>query len=291
MRRILLSGVLIVGAISALIFGTQAFFSDTETSSNNTFVAGSIDLKVGNASYLIRDGLVSSISASTWSLTDLEDELFFNLEDFKPGDMTEDTISLRVDDNDSYLCMDIELTGAAENVATTPETNDGDDLANGNWDGELDDELSYMFWADDGDNVLEENEADGFLIAGKASEFLQGDDNGGIRFPLADTTLNIWKASTAGPGDDFTGPVTGEEEYFIGQAWCYGELAPLDPVVTQDNLTTEGPMIRNTTGLECEGILVTNVSQTDSMEGNVSFYAEQSRNNPDFVCNPDLTGS
>lgn len=46
MKQIILSLIIIVGVSAAVVRGTQALFSDTETSSNNTFAAGTLDLKV-----------------------------------------------------------------------------------------------------------------------------------------------------------------------------------------------------------------------------------------------------
>lgn len=291
MRKLLLSGVLITVALTAVIMGTRSFFSDTETSEGNSFQAGKIDLKVGNESYLIRDGVVTAQPQLSWTLRDLTNEVFFNFDDIKPGDMSEDTISLGVEDNDSWLCFDLRLTGAPENTVLEPEINDGDTEANGNWEGELDDNLSFIFWADDGDNVLEDNEQNGFIMDAKASDLLQGDGNPGIRFPLADSIINVWKATLATPENpEINGPVTGGQSYFIGKAWCYGEFSPLAVPVAQDNLgggNANGPTVRGA-GIECVGTSTTNIAQTDGIEGVVSFYAEQSRNNANFVCNPDI---
>lgn len=46
LSRIALALILIVGAGGALVNGTSAFFSDTESSIGNTFTAGAIDLKI-----------------------------------------------------------------------------------------------------------------------------------------------------------------------------------------------------------------------------------------------------
>lgn len=46
LSRIALSLMLIVGAGGAIVNGTSAYFSDTESSTGNTFTAGSIDLKI-----------------------------------------------------------------------------------------------------------------------------------------------------------------------------------------------------------------------------------------------------
>ena len=79
-----------IGAVAALaIVATGAFFSDTETSTGNTFVAGAIDLKVDNTSYVtstVSGELVKSPNTS-WQLDDLDGHLFFDFHDLKPGDI------------------------------------------------------------------------------------------------------------------------------------------------------------------------------------------------------------
>ena len=51
MKKILLS-ILTIGAVSVLgVFVTQAYFSDTETSTDNTFTTGAIDLKVDSEAH------------------------------------------------------------------------------------------------------------------------------------------------------------------------------------------------------------------------------------------------
>src|SRR3989338_10119894 len=120
MKRILLS-LLIIGLVSGVGFAaTQAFFSDTEVSANNTFTAGELDLKVDNTCYynglackpvLGPDDTLLGYSTwsptegrggdpngdrctCTWGLKDLgEGDLFFDFNDLKPDDESEDTIS------------------------------------------------------------------------------------------------------------------------------------------------------------------------------------------------------
>ena len=51
MKKVLIS-FLSIGAVAVVaVFATQAFFSDTETSTGNTFTAGAIDLTVDYAGY------------------------------------------------------------------------------------------------------------------------------------------------------------------------------------------------------------------------------------------------
>src|SRR3989338_5719988 len=172
MKKILLSLSVIV-AVGAVVAGaTGAFFSDTETSEGNTFTAGAIDLGIDNESYY--NGHLNP--GTSWVLNyDLDKEcpnpffdpnkdpgednprtipcLFFNFDDLKPGDWGEDTISLHVNNNDSWLCADVTLTSDDDNDCTEPENDvegsacdpatpepDGD-----NTDGNLADAVNF-YW-------------------------------------------------------------------------------------------------------------------------------------------------
>ena len=103
MKKILLSigSILFAGAI--LAGATSAFVMDTETSTGNTFASGVIDLTVDNESYFTDENgkLVFSPSTS-WDLSGLSGKLFFNFLDIKPGDIGEDTISLHVNNNNTW---------------------------------------------------------------------------------------------------------------------------------------------------------------------------------------------
>src|SRR3989338_852898 len=176
MKKILLSLGMIVFVGAVVIGATGAFFSDTETSTGNTFAAGAIDLGVDNHSYyngVLNDGTTWRVDYDIDPLlgdnpdttnvveTDYVIEAgrqFFNFDDLKPGDWGEDTISLHVKNNDSYLCADVTLTSDEDNDQTEPEIDDGDLIANNgpqNDDGELADSINFYWWADDGDNVYE----------------------------------------------------------------------------------------------------------------------------------------
>ncbi len=148
MKRILLS-LLILSATGALAFGvSRAFFSDTETSTGNTFTAGAIDLKVDNTSYLNSgvDGVMVSVPSLTWTATDLVNELFFNFADIKPGDLGEDTVSLLVTSNPAWVCADIDVTANDDVTCTEPELDDEPGCtAPGTGLGELADQLSCRY--------------------------------------------------------------------------------------------------------------------------------------------------
>lgn len=259
MKKIIL-GLATVLSVGAVVAGaTGAFFGDTETSSGNTISAGAIDLKIDNTSYY-NDVLNPGTS---WSLDDLDGKLFFNFLDLKPGDEGEDTISVHVNDNDAWACMDIALTAKDDNGLTEPEEGDGD-TTGGEGQGELQQEINFVWWKDDGDNVLEiDEEGDIF------EESTLGGLNG-FAVPLADTSGN------AIFGDD---PLVGKETYYIGKAWCYGSMV-LNPLPEGDG----GPDVRPN-GVECDGSELDNTTQTDGVRGNLTFTAVQSRNNDSFLCN------
>jgi predicted ribosomally synthesized peptide with SipW-like signal peptide len=260
MKKILASLAMITAVAAALAGATSSYFSDVETSNNNTFVAGSIDLEVGNNSYY--NGVAQALwpAGTSWSLDDLTGQLFFNFNDVKPGDYGQDTISLLVHDNPSWVCANVTITGAAENDVVEPETSDGDNTAVGTWDGELDNALNFFFWADvDGDGVYDAGETT--LMSGPVSALPQGTGNVGYTYPIVDATHNVFGTV----GTAFAPETVG----YIAKVWCFGNLT-VDPATAP--------------GYTCDGTLVNNVAQTDSVTGNVSFYAVQERHNAGFAC-------
>ncbi len=292
-KRILLSLGVIVFAGAVVAGATGAFFSDTETSTGNTFAAGAIDLKIdseqhynGNTCVRVDDGgtpddpsddtyewqgTASFPEAGTeckgsWMLKDLNDngatgDKFFYFNDLKPGDYGENTISLHLETNDAWMCASLENVGEADNGQTEPESvvdNDGDAGA------ELDQNLQFFAWVDHGSTPEWDEDTgegdnvyqNGELVLGTAT---------------ADTLSNTtWALADSTTGN---GPISAGQTGYIGVAWCYGSL--------------DG-------SLNCDGSNVGNESQTDSWFTDVNFYVEQSRNNENFTCNdstsqPDIT--
>lgn len=268
MKKIALSlGVIVFVAGALVAQSTGAFFSDNETSANNSFMAGAIDLQIGNESYY--NGAVSA--STTWEIHDLTIEKFFDFPDLKPGDTGEDTIALKVDTNNAYLCANVTLTSNDDNGLTEPESLV--DPSDGAGNGELASAVNFVWWADDGDNVLEDNE---FAISQGPIGALGL--NGSTTIALADSQHNIWTGSG--------GPVPGGVTHYIGKAWCFGTLtlAPL----TQDGMGTTSPRTpaNSTGGISCDGSTLDNSTQSDSLTADVTFSAVQSRNNGNFLCTP-----
>ncbi len=275
MKNIITSlGMLVfVGALVA--GGTGAFFSDTETSTGNVFTAGAIDLTVdskqtyngnvcilntaegdvppyvwsGNAPYPV----AGSACSGAWEATNLGAQKFFNFNDVKPGDNGHNSISLHVDNNDAYACVDINITANDDMSTVDPETDAGDALEDaGNvYDGELAQNMNFFAWSDtDGDNVWDIGEVPLFAnpYFGPASDVLTNET-----YTLADSVLGALPAETT---------------VWVGLSWCAGAMTVDVPTAT----------------LTCNGGAMGNIAQTDSMVANIAFRIEQARNNSNFTC-------
>ncbi|MES2966750.1 MAG: hypothetical protein V4668_03110, partial [Patescibacteria group bacterium] len=195
----------------------------------------------------------------------------------KPADFGEDTISLHVDTNDAYLCADVTLTSNNDNSQTEPEgLEDENDMTT----GELAGLVNFLWWADDGDNVFEDDET--IIDQGNFGQLGVGNS---YPLTLADSDENIW----TGVG----GPVPGDETLYVGKAWCFGTMGTA-PVAQDDGDNGRSPAGNNggtaasgepeDGGLTCDGRLLGNESQTDSLTADVTFEAVQARNNPGYQC-------
>ncbi len=299
MPRIILSLALITITGGALAFGaTKAFFSDIETSSANTFTAGAIDLKVDNESYY--NGNKCTLVEGEETVEDMSDDvyewvgdasypeegtdcetsfgesdldnglLFFNFNDLKPDDEGEDTISLHVNTNDAYACLDISLTSNDDNSSTEPELEvpDDEDIVDETWDGELAQNIQMFWWADDGDNVYEEGETP----LTEEVRTLYNLAVNAFSVPLADSLNNVW-------GED--GPIPGNSTRYIAKAWCFGNLT-LDPVEAGQGVN---PSVDP--GVDCDGTVLNNLTQTDGATLDIAFRVVQARHNETFTCNEE----
>lgn len=290
MGKIWKSSLVVVAVAAAIGGATYSFFSDSETSMGNTFTAGAIDLTVDSEQHYNNAVCVPNTQAEngywwqlapnqtvtvpqypvigspcdgSWSAANLGAQKFFNFADVKPGDSGENTISLHVDSNDAYACVDVDIVKNDDVSTVDPETDAADAVENAlnNFDGELAQNLNFFAWADtgatpglqgsadpaEGDNIWQANELPLFSNGvGSASDVL-----GGRTYTLAD----------AG-----TGALAGGSTNYVGLAWCAGTMTAAAGVIT------------------CDGSTMGNVAQTDSLVANVAFRVEQARNNPNFSC-------
>jgi predicted ribosomally synthesized peptide with SipW-like signal peptide len=265
-KKILISlSVIAVVAVIA-IGGTIAYFSDTETSTGNTFMAGTLDLKVDNTCHY--NGMVCSEQGyweeeecgsstykeligqpctCTWVAKDLNGDLFFNFTDIKPGDYGENTISLHADYNDAYVCAIIDGLTNYENDCSEPESKVdltcGEPNTTGKGSGRIQDYIRLQIWRDNG--VGEP----GQIIGSCDNVYQQGEI-----ILVEDTVIN----NNSGAWELYSpalGALKGDTTECIGIAWS----------------------VPGETG---------NIIQGDELVANISFYAEQARNNGDFRCVP-----
>ena len=281
-----------IAVVAVVAIGaTGAFFSDTETSTGNTFTAGAIDLKVdseqhyngqictlytgttdlvrtngqyyweGNGSYPV----AGTPCDGTWTEADLGAQKFFNFGDVKPGDEGENTISLHVINNDAYACVDVNVTDNDDNGLTEPEGLV--DVTGGAGQGELAQGINFFAWSDAGADGQQgtEDTGEGDNVWQYPAELPLFSN---IVGPASDVLTSRTYVLAQGPG----APITGGQTQYIGLSWCAGWL---------DATTTPGT-------LTCNGAGMGNNTQTDSFKANVTFRVEQARNNSGFRCTPVL---
>lgn len=282
-RKIILS-LCLISAIAALaIGGTIAYFSDTETSVGNKFVAGKLNLKIDNTchyngkecvmiepGYYVWQGTQEQCFCS-WELKDLAGELFFNLLDVKPGDNGEDTVSLHIDNNDAWVCAQVTNLISDDNGCDSPENKI--DTTCGAGEGELKENIFFTIWEDtDCDNILDEGTPgycsgeDPCPIVSESdcrydpeiSQLCQWIDAIPAEQILVDNQPaqeGVWPIADSNTG---AGPLEGGQTYCLGVKWNV-------PIETS------------------------NIIQSDSLIGDVIFTAVQARHMESFKCS-DLVG-
>jgi predicted ribosomally synthesized peptide with SipW-like signal peptide len=192
------------------IMATNAFFTDTSVSANNTFQAGNLKLQVkSQCSY---NGVTDAAGCGSFDWTNGTLSKFFNFGDIKPGDYGENTISFKVLTNDAWMCASLNA-GTHEKLA---------------------DYLQVFWWVDsNGDNLYQSGEKVLYNGAQPLSAYLA------IHNPLyltfADKLLN-WETGVAGQ------PIPGNTEKHLGVGWCFGNLT-LN--TTSPGFTCDGSAVTN----------------------------------------------
>jgi uncharacterized repeat protein (TIGR01451 family)/predicted ribosomally synthesized peptide with SipW-like signal peptide len=239
-------------AATLLGAGTLSYFYDIETSSNNIFTAGKLDLKIDWDSYWYRywpDPIM--MGEKHQIMDDLTGENFFDWPDIKPGDWGEATISFHVFDNDAWGWLHFFDVFDHDNGLTEPEENHppGCDTTGGDDEGELSQHIYTFLWVDDGMTPGWQGRYDLF----------EGDPGEGD---------NIWNY---------------DEEVIFGEP--YQEIATMYEMYMFDCCWLGPWYIEN-----CETIYigwywwvptwVGNIIQSDSFGFGVEFHVDQYRNNP-----------
>lgn len=173
MRRQALTSALIIGIIGALATGsTMAVFNDLEVSEDNVFTAGELDLKIDyKHTYHGAEKETRSFDLMN------EPKTFFDLDDVKPGDKANASISFHVYDNPAYISMKMNQTSNKENGCNEPEERVDDSCADpGKGLGELDEKVKMELWYDDGDGIRSGDEKDDdYTIAKGTAEEIMGE--------------------------------------------------------------------------------------------------------------------
>jgi len=241
--RVVLIGLLVSAVILAFFYRTEATgFTFAMGTQGNTF-----DLRIdSNATY---NGVFQG--DSTWTLKNLHPyhDHFFEIEDVKPGDRGEATISLHVN-KDAWVCLDFEKLRERENGRNEPEKLV--DASGGATSGELANGTEFFGWYDDGDNLFEIGETP---IFGTSTD--------------KQAATKVLNQKTYALADSKTGnPLVASTTRYIAIEWCAGDLTV--------NLVTAA--------IGCDGEALGNEAQTDSFSVDISFRAVPTKDNKKFTC-------
>lgn len=212
-----------------------------------TFAASGIQLTIG--SYSLYNGDFQS--HQSWVLKDLVPSVdkFFNLQNILPGDQGVNVLSIQVEENPAYICLDLINVADKENGDNEPESHEDSTPA-----GELSEVVELFSWRDDGDGVFEVGEVP--LFGTSSDSAIRALNN--QTYPLADASTN----------EIFEEGVT----YYVGIEWCFGNLdVDIDTAV-----------------ITCDGELVGNEYQTDSVVFDVSLRAVEATFYTDYTCDPNV---
>lgn len=171
---------------------------------------------------------------------------FFNFTDLKPGDMGGGRVEMSATSNPYYACFGASDVASLENTLAEPELELNDTAAQ----GELQDYLYIALWNDTTTN--------GQYDAGEIvllSPVLASTLSATPWIPLSDSTGGVFGA----------GPLVSGQPYNIGMKYCFGSF--------DANLNCTPAIGGNE-----------NIAMTDSLSGDLKFYAVQSRNNANFTC-------
>ena len=137
-KKILLSLGMLAFVGAAVVGGTGAFFSDTETSTGNVFTAGSVTVGI--------EGITHTYNGADANNAPIFDEngFSFTLDDLKPLDEGEIDYDLVNGANEAFICALVTETENNDNGVNDPETAAGD-TDDGAGNGELGDFLNFKF--------------------------------------------------------------------------------------------------------------------------------------------------
>lgn len=247
MKRIFLS-LITVGVVSAAgVMATRAFFSDVETAKGNTFQAGTLNLTIDSTQHY--NGRVC------------ENGVWVGEGNYPTGSCNGTWPSKDLTAEKFFDFADVKPGDYGENTISLTVNNNpawacvsiSPISANGTSGLALADGLQFFAWDDTNcNNQYEPGQREFPLFSNPGGIGSLSDVLNGKVYPLAD----------AGTGSPFEPGQT----RCLGLAWCAGTMT-----------IANGAFV-------CDGGSLGNNAQGGSVSADVSFYVEQTRNNPDFRC-------
>lgn len=237
---------LVLGAVLLLGYAFLASgATDGFTFATNTTQGKPLELKIDAKTFY--NGLLQP--QRTWNLKNLVPgvDKFWNFDDVKPGDTGTSSISIHIKNGPAYACLDFYNYKDLENGVNEPESH----VDTSSTTGELGTGLEFFAWKEgDGDRVFEPAEA-----------------------PLFGTTsqsaVQVLNNTTYAIADALHGnPIQNGVVKYVGVYWCAGDL--------EVNLATGKAT--------CNGEVLGNEAQTDSMGVDVAIRAVSSQSQPKFTC-------
>lgn len=229
MKKIIGLGIAVAVVIALVTTGTFALFSDTETSSPNTFTAGIIDLEVDAEN---PTGVI--FAAQDDPLPEIFD--YLPASDIKPGDDGEVTLSLHLKANSNDADLWMQITNLVDDGGLNPESETGTDDV-------ISDAIEVLIWLDEGSTVgwqgtgTDSEEGDNIWQDGEDILFGTVAAGGGTLYSLS--TTNSGKLTVM---DDAVASTT----YYVGWYWilpstvgneAQGDYCTFDIVFGADQIT------------------------------------------------------
>ena len=253
-RRKALAGLGAVGAAGAGAgIGTSALFSDEESFNNNTIVAGTLDMSVGAEVVAVNTEYDNAVGPISYNETaDGAAETGLTLRDFKPGDWVIVCYEISIGENPGYVQISTESFAQYENGQTEPE-------------GEVD---------PSGGGSL------GSPLDGGGAGELQDELVAEVYDSYSSASSDNPQDYLSGPNPNLSGSARTVFEQFATGVVLGGSATPLEvgPDGVERYLLLELPTD------------VGNEVQSDAIEFDLVFEAEQVRNNDGFEPSSNLVG-
>ncbi len=214
-KKIIISLSVIGVVVAIAIGGTIAYYNDTETSTGNTFTAGTLNLQVGND------------DPTGWN---------FQVSDIKPGDSgSQEVILQNTGSLDGYLHVTF-ANLIDEDVSCPEPESEVDSTCGAGLDGELAENLDILIYLDEDGSTEFELGTDTLIYQGKVRGILQGDlfnyylaagasKDFRIKWQLASSVGNIVQSDKSGYDINFE--LTQNKQEDIVADWHFDEKGGL----------------------------------------------------------------